>query len=182
MLDTISFANLFGFLALLFYIVTLLPTILRVVFPATKSTGIPKRLLKYRRHIGVLAFCFALIHGGLLLGKRNIDFFDPETYWVYFLGGATFIIFTLLAITSNDWSVKIMKKNWKRLHSLTYLAIFLLTAHVYDKMSGHWSYLTPLGIAGMTGTAVFFLMRKWIEKQNKSSKTKAKPALNALKC
>ncbi|WP_306557866.1 ferric reductase-like transmembrane domain-containing protein [Nostoc sp. 'Peltigera malacea cyanobiont' DB3992] len=75
----------------------------------------------------------ALLHAFLLVKKRDLDFLDPNTYWIYIQGISTLIIFTLLAITSNDWSVKRLKKNWKRLHTLTYLAMFLLTWHVWTK-------------------------------------------------
>lgn len=82
-LDEPPLANLLGFIALAAYIVTLLPTILRIVFPQTKETGIPKWLLKRRRIIGIIAFFLALAHGFLLVKKRNMDFFDLKTFWIY---------------------------------------------------------------------------------------------------
>lgn len=170
-LDTPLLANSLGFLSLLCYLITLLPTILKIVFPSTKQTGIPQWLLKHRRTIGLLAFFFAILHGYLLVIKRNFDFFDVQTYSIYVQGVTTFIIFTLLAITSNNWSMKKMKKNWKNLHKLTYLAIFLLTWHIWDKMWGHWTYLTPVGIIATTGITALFLLRIWIE--NQKSKKKA---------
>ena len=148
-LDSFPLPNFLGFLALVSYIVTLLPTIIRIVFPKTKETGIPKWLLKRRRLIGVIAFFLALAHGYLLVEKRQLDFSDPKTFWVYVQGISTFTIFTILAITSNNWSVKKLKKNWKQLHKLTYLAMFLLTWHIWDKMAGHWTYLTPIGIVSI---------------------------------
>ncbi|NES73327.1 MAG: iron reductase, partial [Okeania sp. SIO2D1] len=146
--------------------------ILRIVFPSTKKTEFPKLLLKYRRQIGVIAFLFAFGHGMLLVSKRNFDFFDIQTYWIYIQGVVTFIIFTLLTITSNDWSIKRMKKKWKKLHELTYLAMFLLVWHVIDKMWGHWSYLTPLGMLGITSITILFIVRRWIERRKKLTKTK----------
>ncbi|MGB3513185.1 MAG: ferric reductase-like transmembrane domain-containing protein [Microcoleaceae cyanobacterium] len=115
MLNTATIANYLGLLALISYIITLLPTILRIVFPKSQKTEIPKLLLKYRCQIGAIGFLFTLGHGLLLVSKRNFDFFDIQTYWIYIQGVVTFIIFTLLAITSNDWSVKKLKKNWKNL-------------------------------------------------------------------
>ena len=173
-LDSAPLANNLGFLALASYIVTLCPSILRTVFPQTKQTDIPKSLLKHRRIIGVVAFFLALGHGFILVKKRDFDFADPQTYWIYIQGVATFIIFILLAITSNDWSVKRLKKNWKRLHNLTYWAIFLLTWHIWDKMLNHWSYLTPIGLAAIIIIAILFLMRRSIEDQNKKQKAKQK--------
>ena len=173
MLDTSPLANYLGFLALICYIITLLPSTLRVVFPRTKKTEIPKLLLKYRRQIGVISFFFALGHGVLLVSKRNFDFYDIQTYSIYLTGVATFIIFTLLTITSNDWSIKKMKKNWKKLHELTYVAMFILILHIIKTMSGHWSYLTPFGMIGITGITVLFIARKLIERQKKLAKSKS---------
>ena len=173
-LDTFSQASLLGFAALTAYIFTLLPTNLRIVFPLTKKTGFPQWLLKYRRLIGLLSFFLAVLHGFIFFKQRNFDVFDIQTYFVYFQGVSSFIIFTLLAITSNDWSVKRLKKNWKKLQGLTYLAMFLVTWHICDKMTGHWTYLTPVGITAITATIVLFLCRVWIQSQSRQQKNQPK--------
>jgi methionine sulfoxide reductase heme-binding subunit len=173
-IDPFPLSNGLGFLALGGYILTLLPTNLRIVCPQTKQTSMPKWLLKNRRLIGVLSFLLALGHGYLLVEKRDFDFFDLSTYWVYIQGVSTFIIFTLLAITSNDWSVKRLKKNWKRLHNLTYLAMFLLTWHVWDKMADHWSYLTPLGLVTVVAINLLYIQRRWIEHCNQQQAAQKK--------
>ncbi|KYC35302.1 iron reductase [Scytonema hofmannii PCC 7110] len=179
-IDTPTLETTLGFLALVCYILTLLPTILRIVIPHTKETGILKLLLKHRRSIGILAFLFALGHGFLLVQKRRVDLFDLKTSWIYNQGLATFTIFTLLAITSNDWSRKKLKKNWKQLHKLTYLAMFLLTWHIWDKMSGHWTYLTPIGLVAIMGIIILYLFRLGIESQDKQQKKEGKAFLSQL--
>ncbi len=173
-LDTFSQGSLLGFAALTAYILTLLPTNLRMVFPHTKKTGFPQWLLKYRRLIGLLSFFLAVLHGFIFFKQRNFDVFDLKTYFVYFPGVSSFIVFTLLAITSNDWSVKRLKKNWKKLQGLTYLAMFLVTWHILERMTGHWTYLTPVGIAGLTAIIVLFLCRVWIERQSRQQKHQPK--------
>lgn len=175
-INTPNLASYLGFLALFAYISTLLPTILRIVFPATKTTSIPKILLKYRRQIGVISFLLGAAHGILLFMKRNFDVFDVKAYYIYLQGIVLLAIFTLLAITSNDWSMKKLKKNWKRLHQLTYLAMFLLAWHVGDRMFGHWTYLTPLEIIGSLGITILFGIRKWIEYKKKATKNQDKVA------
>ncbi|ABW33411.1 ferric reductase-like transmembrane domain-containing protein [Acaryochloris marina] len=158
-LDSPPYANWLGFGAALLYVVTLLPTILRIVFPSLKETGIPKKLLLQRRLLGLVAFILSIVHGYLMIIKREIDFLDIQTYWIYSQGIFTFTIFLLLAFTSNDWSVKKLKKNWKKLHQLTYLAMFLLLWHIIDKMWGHWTWLTPPSLL-MIGIVTFlFLIR-----------------------
>ena len=175
-IDQSPLANILGFLALASYIATLLPTTLRIVFPQTKETGIPQWLLKHRRNIGIIAFFLALGHGFLMVQKRNFDFFDIKTFWIYFQGVSTFIIFTLLSITSNNWSVKKLKKNWKQLHKLTYPAMVILIWHISDKMSGHWTYLTPISLFSISLITVLFIIRLWIEHQNKQQKNTTKVA------
>jgi methionine sulfoxide reductase heme-binding subunit len=167
-------ANTLGFVSLVTYVVTLIPTSLKIVFPRTKETGIPQWLLKYRRFIGIIAFFFAFGHTFLLVRKRNLDFLDLKTFWIYIQGITTLTIFTLLAITSNNWSIKKLKKNWKKLHQLTYLAMFLLIWHIWDKMSGHWTYLTPIGIAIITGITILFFIRLWITYQDTKTISKRK--------
>jgi methionine sulfoxide reductase heme-binding subunit len=173
-IDLFPLSNGLGFLALSGYILTLLPTNLRIIFPQTKQASMPKWLLKNRRLIGILSFLLALGHGYLLVKKRDFDFFDPSTFVVYIQGVSTFIIFALLAITSNDWSVKRLKKNWKRLHSLTYLAMFLLTWHVWDKMADHWSYLTPLGLVTIVVFNLLYLHRRQIEHRSQQKAAQKK--------
>jgi methionine sulfoxide reductase heme-binding subunit len=162
---SIPLPNLLGCLAVFSYILTLLPTSLRVVFPILKNAKLPIKLLKYRRQLGVLAFVLAIGHAWLLIVKRNFDFFDLTTYRVYIHGSATFIIFTLLAITSNDWCVKKMKKNWRKLHKITYLAMFVLFWHINDKMFGNWTFMTPVVVIGMAISIILFLRRFWLEWQ-----------------
>ena len=120
-IDAAPLSNLLGFFSLVCYCLTLAPTLLRIIFPPIKRSGIPKWLLLHRRQIGILAFLFAVGHGVLLIKKRNLDFRDITTSWIYIQGVLMFLILSLLAVTSNDWSFRKLKKRWKQLHQLTYL-------------------------------------------------------------
>ncbi|NJL42328.1 MAG: iron reductase [Pseudanabaena sp. SU_2_4] len=160
------FANIVGFLSLLSYIATLLPSLIKVNFPSSRKGKIVTYLLKYRRHIGVTAFSLGLNHGVLLIVKRNLDLLDFHTYIHYFQGFSLLLIFTTLAFTSSDEAVKKLKSNWKKLHQLTYIAIFLLPWHILDKMSGHWTYITPVAVLLVTVIASLFAIRRYKEKIN----------------
>lgn len=164
-----SLANILGFLALVSYAVTLLPGMLRVVFPSFKRDQTLIWILKYRRYIGVAAFAFGLNHGVLLIPERQLNLLDFQTYIHYFHGFSLLIIFTILAITSNDWSVKRMKSNWKKLHKLTYLSIFFLPWHMLDKMAGHWTHLTPICMAIVLVLIILFTQRKLNEQAGQKS-------------
>jgi sulfoxide reductase heme-binding subunit YedZ len=170
-------ANILGILALLCYIATLLPSLLRAIFPASKGNNTLMWLLKYRRHLGVAAFNLGANHGILLIIERHANLLDCHTYTHYFQGISTLAIFTILTVTSNDESVKILKKNWRKLHQLTYLAIFILPWHILDKMSGHWTYLTPLAVLLTLVILILFLRRKWLEifESKPAPKLKTKP-------
>jgi len=168
-------ANLMGFLSLLSYIATLLPGLLRAIFPALKKDKMLIWLLKYRRHIGVAAFGFGVNHGILLILERQVNFLEWHTYVHYFQGIATLAIFTILTLTSNDESVKSLKKDWKKLHQLTYLAIFILPWHILDKMAIHWTRLTPLGVLLSLTILVLFVIRKWREHNKPDKRQPPKP-------
>ncbi|MBE9034359.1 ferric reductase-like transmembrane domain-containing protein [aff. Roholtiella sp. LEGE 12411] len=151
-------ANLLGFFALVAYIATLIPSIFKTVFPSLKSSNFILWLLKKRRYIGISAFFFGSNHGLLMLIQKHINLLSPLTYIEYFQGISILFIFSLLAVTSNDWSVRKLKNNWKNIHQLTYLVIFLLPWHVLDKMSVKWSYITPFAILLSLINLVFFIL------------------------
>lgn len=169
-LEPAPLANILGFLALSCYIVTLVPSIARTVFPSLKKNQTLIWLLKYRRHIGVAAFSFGLNHGVLLGIERHISLLDPHTYLEYFQGISLMIIFTVLAVTSNDWSVKSLKANWRKLHQITYLGFFLVPWHIIDKMANHWTRLTPIGLLMISVMIVLFTQRKWLEWKQQNEK------------
>lgn len=164
LIDTyVATANSLGFISLLTYILTLLPSLFRTVLPQIKKAKLTINLLKYRRQLGILAFLLALFHTGLIVIKRNVDLFDMQTYQISLEGTTTLIIFAVLAFTSNDWSIKKMKKTWRKLHKLTYTAMFLLLWHIPEKMSGHWNIITPIELILMMVIIGLFCRRRWLE-------------------
>ncbi len=157
-------ANILGFLALLCYLATLLPSIVRAIFSDLKKHPVIIWLLKYRRYVGVASFGFAANHGALLMIERNLNFLDWHTCIHYFQGLFSFAILIILTVTSNDSSLKAMKQNWKKLHQLSYLLIVILPWHIGDKMSDHWTVLTPVGLSLTIGMGLLLAWRKWRER------------------
>lgn len=104
-------ANILGFVSLLLYSITLLPSILKTVFPVTKKNKTLRWLFNNRRYLGVAAFSFGLSHGVLLILERNLSLSDLQTYIKHFHGISILFILTVLSFTSNDWSVKRLKSN-----------------------------------------------------------------------
>ncbi|MEM9926186.1 MAG: ferric reductase-like transmembrane domain-containing protein [Cyanobacteria bacterium P01_D01_bin.50] len=131
-----------GYIALIAYIATLLPSNLIIVFPIWKKTYWRRILLKNRREIGLICFLLATIHALLIVQLRNVDMLSLNTYIEYFTGLGSILIFTILALTSNNWSIRKLGKDWKKLHHLTYLALLLLIFHLLLAKQGKWDWYT----------------------------------------
>lgn len=90
------------------------------------------KLLPFRRHLGVATFWFAFFHGvGLLVNMSSSVFpfvFDVEGNIFY--GILALIGMTVMAVTSNDRSVRYLRKQWKRIHFLAYPTLFLVLVHI----------------------------------------------------
>lgn len=116
-----------GYAALVMLVLSL------VITPVSFLSG-NKPIQRIRRTMGLYAFGYAFIHylifvvidyglnlqllKGAILEKRFI-----------LVGLAALTILTALAVTSSDWSKRLLKKNWKRLHALVYLAAPLVVLH-----------------------------------------------------
>ncbi len=91
-------------------------------------------VLKLRRPLGLYSFMYASLHFAIFIG---VDYFfdfrliqDALLEKRYALVGLTTgLILLALAITSTKGWQRRMKKNWKRLHSLVYVAGILAVVH-----------------------------------------------------
>ena len=97
----------------------------------------------YRRHLGISMFLLAFIHQSLsrvlpIIVRFGIgpELMNAAPYEL--MGTLTLALLFPLWITSNDVSMKILGKNWKRLHALTYVALFFLFLHVV-LLSSNWA-------------------------------------------
>jgi methionine sulfoxide reductase heme-binding subunit len=155
--------NTLGFLALLAYIATLLPSNLRVVFPVLQPSHFLKMLLKHRRTIGICAWVLAMAHVYFVIHQHHLAISDLNFYLQSMSGLGVTLIFGLLALTSNRWSMKKLKSRWKQLHNLTYLAPFLLLWHILDKMLGPWTFTTGIAIVLLIPTLYLIGIRKYLQ-------------------
>jgi methionine sulfoxide reductase heme-binding subunit len=120
----------------LFAVLTLTP--LRVLFPHSRLVN---ALNRHRRTIGVSACIYGLLHFGchvLYEGGWDslLQSFSKPFIW---FGSGGLIILLILALTSNQWSMRALGgKNWRRLHRLAYLAAALLIYHQAIAGKGHW--------------------------------------------
>lgn len=157
-LDNVELANVYGFLALTLYALSLMPSngavlLLVNLYPFNTKGFLDSlvKLRKYRRQIGVATFCFSLHHGIVILYQHaptwDSDLSFGSICLQYWHGLVLMGIMFLLTITSNNWSVKSLGKYWVIIHRLTYPMAFLLLYHIVDKMGMQWTFLTPICIA-----------------------------------
>lgn len=112
-------------------------TPLRTLFPQSRLIG---ALNRHRRYIGVTACIYGLLHftchilyeGGWMPLRRS---FSKPFIWFGFAGLSVLVV---LALTSNNWSMRKLGRNWKRLHRLAYLAAALVIFHQSIAGKGHW--------------------------------------------
>ena len=90
-------------------------------------------LVRFRRAIGLMAFAYVLAHFlvWFLLDLQALNQIWTEIAKRPYLtaGFAGFIVMAPLALTSNDWSVRRLRRFWRVLHRLTYLAAILAGVH-----------------------------------------------------
>ena len=113
-------------------------TPLRVLFP---RSALVKALNRHRRYIGVSACIYGLIHFSCHVFYQGdwddlLQSFSKPFVWFGLLGLS---ILVLLALTSNNWSIrKLGGKRWKLLHRLAYVAAIALIYHQSIAGKGHW--------------------------------------------
>ena len=119
-----------GYIAFSLLILLLAINPLKVLF---KNTVFLNRVNKYRRIIGVAVFTYSILHLLCFIIKKGgvshaIEYiFHPLIITAF----VSFVIFTFLAITSNNYSVKkIGYIRWKKLHEKVYIAEFGVMIHM----------------------------------------------------
>ena len=160
---SLSLVSISGFIALITYILSIIPKNSITVFPATKKLEIIKLLFKYRKHIGLSAFFWASIHATITIAHRNINLLSINTYFTYYSGITALVIFILLAVTSNKFSMRKLKKNWKTLHSLTYVAMIMLLIHIWTLMESNWTELTGIALCLLSFISIIYFIRLYID-------------------
>lgn len=131
--------------------------------PVNTLTGF-HQVIKVRRTLGLYAFMFASIHFLFFSGVDYrfdwITLIDEVITKPYILIGViSLTILLTLAITSLKWWMKKMGKNWKRLHTLVYLAGVTVVIHYAwavkgDVLSLQGDIIKPL----LYGLAVIILL------------------------
>jgi DMSO/TMAO reductase YedYZ heme-binding membrane subunit len=110
---------------------TLLPGMLMRLGFLTQNPYL-RWLVKYRKDLGIVAGTWLLTHGlvsALFFLKRDQPMIDQllvtplKPIWIMIP------ILSLMLLTSNEYSEKLLGKNWDRLHKLVWLLPFLMFFH-----------------------------------------------------
>lgn len=122
--------------------------------------------IKFRRLIGLYAFFYASLHFAVYL------FLDlGSAYWSQIgadilkrpfitIGFAGWLLLVPLAITSNQWMMRKLKKNWLTLHKLVYPIGILAVLHFYWLVKS--DYREPLLYAGILLILFGIRMANWL--------------------
>jgi sulfoxide reductase heme-binding subunit YedZ len=110
-------------------------TISLSVTPLRRITGW-NDLVKLRRMLGLFAFFYGTLH--MLTWVVFVHFFevsfmveDVVMRPFITIGMATFLILLVLAITSNQFSIRKLGRRWQSLHRLVYVAAILAVIHFW---------------------------------------------------
>ena len=132
-------------------------------------------LRKASRAMGLYSFFFAAAHLLMFVGvdyhfNLGLLFADIASKKFVWVGAATFLILTALAITSTKGWMRRLGKNWKRLHRLVYAAGILVILHyAWAKKGDLFSLRGDMQQPLIFGLVVLLLLllrlpaiRKWV--------------------
>jgi sulfoxide reductase heme-binding subunit YedZ len=123
-------------------------------------------LIRRRRAFGVAGFLYALLHLSFYIADMEtlanmlaeIGALGIWTGWVAFL------LFSALALTSNDASMRALKKGWKKVQRLAYPAALLTLVHwmfVHDNLAAALINFAPLAVLETWRVFQSFRARSW---------------------
>jgi sulfoxide reductase heme-binding subunit YedZ len=119
-----------------FLIVTLVATPLAMMF---HSAWLTKWLVLSRRYFGLAAFGYVFLHALFFLLDQRVRGVNEQEFFSFgiWTGWLAFVFFVLLAITSNDFAMKELGRDWKTVQRFVYLAAVLTLLHWVYVDVGH---------------------------------------------
>lgn len=142
-----------GEMALYFIIANLIFGALTILLQKSKPSFF-KYLQQQRRFVGVISFIFLIFHFAFYLLMEGFEAkawtqIYTKTYLI--LGSIAWLVMLVLAVTSNDFSVKRLGgRRWKNLHRLVYLGAAIAFFHVISIEKADVVFYSSLGAALFT--------------------------------
>lgn len=155
-----------GTWALIFLCLTLSVT------PLRKITGI-NQFIRYRRILGLLCFFYACLHffiwfwldHNLNISEMLMDVFKRPFITMGFI---SFILLWPLALTSNQFSIGLLKRYWSKLHRLIYVIGITAIVHYWWHKSGKHDYATVSIYAAVILGLLAFRIYSYLGKKQKA--------------
>ena len=150
----------FGRTALTLLGIVVLPGILGRFGIEIKITRI---ITLFRRQLGILVFVLAFSHYQLVRGisiyTGQIPLMPRPVFEV--LGTSALFLMFFMFVTSNNFSQKQLGKNWKRLHRVVYLILWLLVLHTGLQRISIWSvFILTFAILELASLIYDYLKKK----------------------
>ena len=129
-----------------FMIIAMMLTPLRMLLP---KSGVVLWLMRRRRYLGVAAFFYAALHTLYYLidlGSLSAIAADFARLGIW-TGWLAFVIFVPLALTSNDASVRRLRRSWKTLQRFIHPAAVATLLHwifIHDNFGPALVHFVPL--------------------------------------
>jgi sulfoxide reductase heme-binding subunit YedZ len=118
------------------------------VTPARRMLQWPD-LIRVRRMLGLWSFAYACVHLlAFVAFEHGMDVIalmaDALKRPFVAAGLLAFLSMLPLALTSNQWSMRKLGPNWKRLHRLVYLAAVIACVHFFLHRAGKANFADPM--------------------------------------
>lgn len=121
-----------GLLSVQFLVLALLITpLMQILRPFKTVLAVLRWLQRRRRAIGVASFGYAVLHAFFYIRETGsldevlLEVLDMDLA----LGWVAMLLMTLLAATSNSWSVRLLGKKWRTIQRMAYFAAALTALH-----------------------------------------------------
>jgi len=116
----------------------------------------------FRRQLGILVFVLAFSHYQLVRGisiyTGQIPLFPRPIFEV--IGTSALFLMFFMFLTSNNFSQKTLGKNWKRLHRVVYLILWLLVLHTGLQRISIWSiFIFTFAVLEIVSLAYYYLLK-----------------------
>lgn len=133
-------------------------------------------LLTNRRFLGVTGFVYLIFHVLLYLTMEGFEaqgFIQIYTKTYLIFGASAWLILLVLALTSNDRSVRLLGgRRWKNLHRAVYAAALLVTVHVLliekSDLIKYGSFFAVLWIAMLARFWRTQIRNRWVRASEKA--------------
>ncbi len=113
----------------------------------TFAPDVGRRLVQVRRQLGLAAALAHTVHFGVVVALFRFTGESVDLVTLIF-GGLGFVMFWLLALTSNSASVRMLGANWKRLHrfGIHYIWIIFMQTYLGDVLNQpvYWLFVALL--------------------------------------